>query len=102
MMVSKNQVSHVLQAYLEKTGPSAAGIDSDGVGKPVASRSDRVDLSAEVRKMQRYAEVLSRTPDVRAGRVQELKAKVQSGAYHVSSKDIAEKIVNRAIVDELV
>jgi negative regulator of flagellin synthesis FlgM len=101
MMVSKSQVYRVLQAYLEKTRPMP-GMESEGTGKPVASRADRVDLSAEARKMQRFAEALTRTPDIRMERVQELKAMIESGGYRVSSEDIAEKIVNRAIVDEMV
>lgn len=60
-----------------------------------------LNLSDDVNLVQAVTNEVRELPDVRAERVRELKALVESGNYHVESKAVAEAIVKRAIADKL-
>ncbi len=60
---------------------------------------DKVDISSMSRDVQKVQEVLKNTPDVRAEKVQELKAKVESGQYKVDAREIAGKMISSFIQD---
>lgn len=70
-------------------------------GKTSESRSvsgaDAVMISGKAKETVSFARALKELPDVRRDKVAELKARVNSGAYNVSGKDIAEKMVSSAI-----
>ncbi|MDI6789973.1 MAG: flagellar biosynthesis anti-sigma factor FlgM [Thermodesulfobacteriota bacterium] len=61
--------------------------------------TDKVELSAASRDIQKIQEVLKNTPDVRAEKVQELKSKIESGQYRVDAREIANKMVSNLIQD---
>ncbi|MFT8319202.1 MAG: flagellar biosynthesis anti-sigma factor FlgM [Sporolactobacillus sp.] len=51
-------------------------------------RNDKVEISDAARRMQGA----QKTDEARSQKVEQLKAQVQSGTYHVDSKDIAAKM----------
>jgi negative regulator of flagellin synthesis FlgM len=59
--------------------------------------TDKVELSAASRDIQKIQEVLENTPDVRAEKVQELKSKIESGQYKVDAREIANKMISDLI-----
>ncbi|MDP2992785.1 MAG: flagellar biosynthesis anti-sigma factor FlgM, partial [Deltaproteobacteria bacterium] len=61
--------------------------------------TDKVELSAASRDIQKIQEVLKNTPDVRAEKVQELKSKIESGQYRVDAREIANKMISDVIQD---
>lgn len=61
--------------------------------------TDKVELSAASRDIQKIQEVLKNTPDVRAEKVQELKSKIESGQYRVDAREIANKMISDLIQD---
>jgi flagellar biosynthesis anti-sigma factor FlgM len=69
-------------------------------GKPseaVAPRQpgkDNVDLSPAVEHLNKATSV-QEVPEFRADRVAELKAKIDASEYKVSSRDVAEKVLNK-------
>lgn len=69
--------------------PSAGGTSAEAGG------GDRVSLSDDARLMSEAARVAQDTADVRQERVEELKAKVQSGTYHVDSRSVAEAMLRQ-------
>lgn len=54
----------------------------------VAQQNDKVEISDAARQMQGA----QKTDETRSQRVEQLKAQVQSGTYHVDAKDIAAKM----------
>jgi negative regulator of flagellin synthesis FlgM len=61
--------------------------------------TDKVELSAASRDIQKIQEVLKNTPDVRAEKVEELKSKIESGQYKVDAREIANKMISDVIQD---
>ena len=85
-----NQQSKINTA--EKTSVDASGGASI---TPV----DRVELSSSSRLIQKIQEAALAAPDVRAERVAALKKQVESGAYQVSSEDIAGKMLKDFLLE---
>ena len=62
-----------------------------------APLADALEISGAAKKTAALTQALKDLPDVRQSKVAQLKARIESGTYHVSGKDIAEKIVNTAL-----
>lgn len=81
------QMSQIQKAY----GVTAA--------KPVAhtgkKEKDVVTVSHLAKDYQFAYGVARKTEDIRADRVAELKAQIQSGNYNVSAREVCEKIVSQ-------
>lgn len=59
------------------------------------SENDKFEISSEAKTYQTAKAAVKDAPDVRPDKVAEMKAKMQSGTYYVSSEDIAEKMMNQ-------
>jgi negative regulator of flagellin synthesis FlgM len=79
-------------------------IRNDG-DKPVngaaAIAAERVDLSAEAKDFQRIRQMLDQIPDVREGKVRELKDRIESGNYVVDSGKAAAKMLGESLIDTI-
>jgi negative regulator of flagellin synthesis FlgM len=64
-----------------------------------SSSTDKVELSARSKEMQKIHEVLQKTPDIRAERVASLKKQIEEGTYDVKSEAIADKMIKESILD---
>ncbi len=64
--------------------------------KPVTKmqKKDEVELSGTARDFQAVYKVLSTTPSIREDKVNEIKEKISSGTYNVSSEEVADKILS--------
>jgi flagellar biosynthesis anti-sigma factor FlgM len=64
--------------------------------------SDRVTISPLAKQFQMVSKLLNEDETKSAQRVEELKAKVQSGEYQVPTRDVAQAIINnvRGVADE--
>ena len=51
-----------------------------------------MDISRRAREIKKIEKKLKDIPDVRGEKVKKLKASINNGSYHVSSKKIAEKL----------
>lgn len=56
--------------------------------------ADQLELSRRAEEIRAARAALADTPEVRAQRVAELKAKVESGTYRVDAEKVAERILN--------
>ena len=65
---------------------------------PVA-RSDGVMFSSDARTIGRADEAISRAPEVRVELLEPIREAVASGRYHVSSLDVADKILRQVLMD---
>ncbi|MGL4738815.1 MAG: flagellar biosynthesis anti-sigma factor FlgM [Cellulosilyticaceae bacterium] len=70
-----------------------------GQAKPVAqtgaNKRDEVNVSHLAKEYQVAYGAARKADDIRADRVAELKAQIQSGNYNVSAKEVCEKIVSQ-------
>jgi len=93
----KDTEAQFIQQY-QKSDP----VRNEG-NKPVsggaAIATERVDLSAKAKELQRIRQVLDQIPDVREGKIQELKDRIASGNYAVESEKVAAKMVGESLID---
>ncbi len=73
-------------------------------GKPgeVISKDDQVSLSGQAQEIGRLQTEVSKLPDIRTDRVEELKNAINSGTYNVKGEAVAGKLLKNAIVDKLI
>lgn len=55
--------------------------------------SDRVELSGRSREMAKAAESLANTPEVREGRVAEIRRRIDNHEYQVDADKVAQKMI---------
>ena len=63
--------------------------------------ADRVELSVRGLQIQNLDQLIQSTPDIREGRVEEIRSMIQAGTYNVRGEQIAEKIISGSLVDEV-
>ena len=99
MKISEQEVARLL-AYspFERTVSTSHAVvtDTSAVRTTPASR---VEISDRANEVRRVAELIKQLPEVREDRVQELKAQIENGTYYVSSEDIADLMIRRALAD---
>ncbi|TCL64805.1 FlgM family anti-sigma-28 factor [Hydrogenispora ethanolica] len=97
MIISNKQVQTVLQ--LNSCYHYSRRIAfADNSSMP---RADVLLLSNKVQELNLIKEQVLKSPDIRADKVSELKELIQDGRYHVTGDEIAQKMINRSLVDEL-
>jgi negative regulator of flagellin synthesis FlgM len=62
---------------------------------------DKVQLSGRSREIARAQELVTSTPEVRADKVADIKAKIEAGTYNVNAVKVADAIL-RSTIDEKV
>jgi len=68
--------------------------------RPVVRSSDRVELSREVREINKVREQV-RAENVREEKVAQVKKEIETGQYELNSKRTAYGIVRESIIDNL-
>lgn len=63
---------------------------------------DRIELSTEAQDFQVALKAMNRVPDIRKSKVEELKAKIDSGEYNVNAQEVANKIIDGLFLDRKV
>ncbi|HLJ56770.1 MAG TPA: flagellar biosynthesis anti-sigma factor FlgM [Chthonomonadaceae bacterium] len=99
MKISEQEISRLLAYTPTDRVDRSSGVAV--VDSPAARTSPaaQVEISTSAQDIQRIKDVIAQLPDVREDRVQALKAQVESGTYHVSSEDIADLMIRRALAD---
>lgn len=92
MKISRNQVERVIALYQNSTRPPVEKEDR---------REDKISLSKDGQMFQEIQRAIKESPDVRNQKISEIKKAITEGNYHVSGRDIAEKMVQRFLVDKL-
>lgn len=98
MIISKTQVQNLLKVYETNLGATkAAKVESS---QPV-TRKDDVSISEASKLKQKVMQAVNQAPDIRTDRVDEIKQKLAAGTNEISDGDVAQKMLERAIVDGL-
>lgn len=95
---AKENVTQYVQNNQAAQGAQQAEREKQAAAEQ-SQATDKVELSAASRDIQKIQEVLKNTPDVRAEKVQELKSKIESGQYKVDGREIANKMISSLIQD---
>ncbi|MDR1665038.1 MAG: flagellar biosynthesis anti-sigma factor FlgM [Clostridiales bacterium] len=90
MDIRAANVYNAYSVYNTKNTPRAKEVERSGKSGAV---KDEFSLSNQAGDYQTVRKVLVNIPDVRMDRVNQVKAKIEAGAYHVSASDVADKIL---------
>lgn len=104
--VDIHSIQEKVREAQEKSGPqkvrgkASVGRSSSagGVGKQ-AGGADEVHISGRARDVQKARAEIDIWPEIRADKVQEIKAAISEGKYYVDAKDIADKILREHFSD---
>ncbi|MEN6326729.1 MAG: flagellar biosynthesis anti-sigma factor FlgM [Syntrophomonas sp.] len=97
MIISKTQLQNVLKIYDQGNNK----IDKTQASKAVA-KNDQLALSQESKFTQRLMQAIKQADDIRIDKVAALEEQISSGTYTVCDDEVAEKMIERAIVDRFV
>jgi len=80
--------------------PDNSAAESRPEGPSPAHRKDRVSLSLQARELLKAQKALAAIPDVRADKVEAIKARIADGTYRIDSEQIAAKMIREALSDD--
>jgi negative regulator of flagellin synthesis FlgM len=79
---------------VDKTVPTKSqGISSS------ASGTEQVAISSKAKDIQKANGAINTAPDIRIEKVEQIKDQIANGNYHVSSDDLAEKVLENIITE---
>ena len=62
---------------------------------------EKVDLSEKGSYLNKIREIVQKTPDIREEKVTLLREKIAAGSYNVSGQEIAGKMLNESLVEDV-
>jgi negative regulator of flagellin synthesis FlgM len=74
----------------------------EGKSGEVISKDDQITLSGPARDIGRLQMDVSKLPDVRTDRVEEVKNSINAGTYDVKGDAVAGKLLKDAIIDKII
>jgi len=92
-----NNVTGVVGAYNQQTTRKVAR-DQD-VAR--TEKNDGVSLSKEAQEVRNLKDKLAQAPDVRRERIDGLRRTIEAGTYRPSARDIAARMLNSRVFDDL-
>ena len=92
MKISTQEVERI-----KKIGP----IEDVGEETPKSRMTHIMESSTTPDVIHQVASIVDATPDVREEVIEAIKARTTTGTYRVSSEDIADLIVRRALADKV-
>ncbi|HHY13597.1 MAG TPA: flagellar biosynthesis anti-sigma factor FlgM [Thermoanaerobacterales bacterium] len=101
MIVPSNKLQKVLQTYYKTKIEDKTSIQKKASVK-TDSKQDKVELSKEAKEFMLAMEIISKSDDIRKGKVDEIKKRIEQGTYNIEGEKVAEKILDGISVDELI
>ncbi|MGI5880059.1 MAG: flagellar biosynthesis anti-sigma factor FlgM [Syntrophomonadaceae bacterium] len=99
MMISKTQLQSMLKVYGKDKGVNK--VDSPQAAK-AAGKLDQLAISSESKTKQKAMQAVKQAPDIRPELISDLQERISTGTYTVKDDEVAEKMIDRTIVDRLV
>ena len=97
MIISKTQLQNVLKIY----DKGSSKIDKTQASNAV-SKNDQLALSKESKFTQRLMQAIKQSDDIRIDKVSALEEQISAGTYTICDDEVAEKMIEIAIVDRFV
>ena len=87
-----------IQDRIKVTNKGSAKTDAASSSKAAAG-SENIALSSKAKDIQKAHEAVKNSSDIRVDKVEEIKAKIAEGRFHVDSRELAEKILIDVITE---
>lgn len=101
MMISNSQIQALIAQY-NKQDLKTANKNKTEASTIMRKNTDNIDVSNDAKAFLVAKQAIKNIPDVRDDRIAEIVQRVKTGTYEVKDEDVAEKIIGRSLVDELV
>ena len=90
-----------VQDRIKVTGKQSAktGAAGDSSGVRGTQGAEHIALSSKAKEIQKSHEAVKSSPDIRVDKVEEIKAAIAEGRFHIDSHELAEKILKDVIVE---
>jgi len=92
----RDTTAQMLQQYQRNVG---VGQSVDKPATAAVAPEEKVDLSTKVKDLLQIKNTVAQLPEIREEKVQELKIKIEKGAYNINSGKIAEKMIGESLID---
>jgi negative regulator of flagellin synthesis FlgM len=91
-----------LDAYTKNVRDREKPHSFPGAGSGEGISKDKVELSPEAKQIQRAKELIDSLPDIREEKVAEIRARIEAGEYQIDGEKIASKMIEEALLNELI
>lgn len=98
MIISKAQVQNLLQVYGKDKNINR--VESSSGTRSI--KKDALAISDESRVKQKAMQAIRQVDDIRLDKVEDLRERISAGTYTLTEDEVAEKMIERAIVDRLI
>ena len=89
----------IVQDQAKVKGPAKSPDSGSTSATSGTGSSEQIVLSSKAKDIQKAAEVVRSTPEIRVDKVERIKREIAEGRFHVDSKDIAEKLLKDIITE---
>ncbi len=90
MKINSSFIQNVLKVYDKQSKNNKV------TNKGRLSKKDELKLSTEAKEFQTAMKALKNVPDVRKDKVEDIRQRITSGTYNISSRQIAKKMIENA------
>lgn len=90
-----------IDAYVKNIKDKKKIDASSGRASGEVIAKDEVVLSPEAKEIQKAKELLDSIPDIRKEKVAEIKAQIEDGTYEINGEQIALKMIEESLINEL-
>ncbi|QGU00437.1 hypothetical protein SYNTR_1843 [Candidatus Syntrophocurvum alkaliphilum] len=99
MFISKAQVQNLLKTYGKDNKNKNIQKTTEVKG---AAKKDKIAISNESKTKQKAMQSIKKSDDLRQDKIDAAKQKISTGTYTKSNDEVAEKMIEQAIIDKLI
>jgi len=102
MEITGKNLTTTLQTYAGKVQQAPQPAPADNGKEQSSAKGDTVSLSREAKEISAIRQKLEETPDIREGKVAEIKNKIDTGTYNVDGQKAASAILKESLINQIV
>ena len=97
----KDNVTNI-DAYVKNVDDKQKAEEAPEKAEKKVAKTDTVELSQTAKELQEARKQLDAIPDVRMDKVEELKDQIEKGTYEGDSEEIAKKMLQESLFNDIV
>ncbi len=101
MKISDDKSTQDLLQYIKQLPDTQKVTPSEiNANKNRQLSGEKVEISGKASDLNKIGEIVRKTPDIRAEKVELLRGKIASGSYTVSGQEIADKMLREYLLED--
>jgi len=101
MKISDDKSTQDLLQYIKQSPDTQKVTPSEiNANKNRHLSGEKVEISGKASDLNKIGEIVRKTPDIRAEKVELLRGKIASGSYTVSGQEIADKMLREYLLED--